>query len=164
MPELAVIVEQAPRFVQGWLDEATLDRLCAGYTSITGVRIASPSKRRLLAGAARGAGVHFLEWVRARFEQTGTERNLLADIRGGWRPVAVPTAQLAAQESGLPGHDPWCGCSIDRLLPGLLYCEGHRPAFDGRSRVRYDRRRSNPDAARFFAATEPRVSAPGSGS
>jgi hypothetical protein len=47
-----------------------------------------------------------------------------------------------------------CGCDEADLLPGLIYCATHRPPFDPNSHRRYDRRSSNPAAARFLSAAD----------
>jgi hypothetical protein len=62
--------------------------------------------------------------------------------------VLVKEKRHDAVDTG-PGD---CGCDEADLLPGLIYCAAHCPPFDPTSRRRYDRRPSNPDAARFFAA------------
>lgn len=46
----------------------------------------------------------------------------------------------------------WCGCPEAHLRPNVLYCEVHRPRFGSAPKLRYDRRISNPAAARLFAA------------
>jgi hypothetical protein len=46
----------------------------------------------------------------------------------------------------------WCGCPEEDLRPDILYCGVHRPRFGSAPKLRYDRRESNPAAARFAAA------------
>ena len=46
----------------------------------------------------------------------------------------------------------WCGCPEAYLELGLLYCADHRPELGEHPKWRWDRRRSNPQAAEFYAA------------
>ncbi|HEY8868271.1 MAG TPA: hypothetical protein VIM30_02640 [Candidatus Limnocylindrales bacterium] len=173
-------ISGAPRFIEEAVSEVELDRICAEYTAITGVRFTSTRKRNLVAAAYRSLGPEFLPSVKDRFAETGTETNLLADLRTGLsasvaaRDPNQPTTssahghpglsalrrtpEIASRQvgAGVTGAEPrsQCRCAEMDLLPGLIYCAAHRPPFDGRSRRRYDRRRSNPDAARFFTDEE----------
>ena len=78
----------------------------------------------------------------------------------GQRPVAPVAEPVGAPAPGASGAEPseglivGCACGVALLLPGLIYCEAHRLPFNGRETRRYDRRRSNPDAARFFDDAE----------
>ena len=81
--ELRDRVATAPRFQEARLPEDELDRMCAGYEAITGVRITTPKKRAFVAAASRTLGSAFLAAVKDRFAETGTETNLLADLRSG---------------------------------------------------------------------------------
>jgi hypothetical protein len=176
--ELAARILAAPSFVADRVPGDELDQMCAGYEAITGVRITTQKKRAFVAAVYRTLGSHFLRAVKDRFSETGTETNLLADLRSG--RVADTRAVEAELNSALSTEDRqdpdaprrapvspdpkeadateetpcWgdCGCAEADLLPGLIFCAAHRPPFDPTSRRRYDRRPSNPDAARFFAA------------
>jgi hypothetical protein len=175
--ELTARISAAPSFVADRVPGGELDQMCAGYEAITGVRITTEKKRAFVAAVYRTLGSHFLTAVKDRFSETGTETNLLADLRSGrvanTRAVdaelnSAPSAEDrqereaprraalspdpkkadAAEETTRRGD---CGCA---LLPGLIFCAAHCPRFDPTSRRRYDRRPSNPDAARFFAAVD----------
>jgi hypothetical protein len=178
--ELTARISAAPPFVADRVSDDELDRMCAGYEAITGVRITTQKKRAFVAAAYRSLGSHFLTAVRDRFSESGTETNLLADLRFGrvanTRSVdsVISSAPSAAdrQEREAPRRAPHspeprktdaadettrradCGCDEADLLPGLIYCAAHCPPFDPTSRCRYDRRPSNPDAARFFAVAD----------
>jgi hypothetical protein len=178
--ELETVIEQAPRFRAKWLTDEELDRVCAQYTAITGARVASPAKRRMVAAACRTVGADFLAVVEAQFQRTDTETNLLVDLRGG-RTVGPPRATLTAnldlktkpdrpaavraedKSAGIarPAGSLDCGCDESLLRPGLIYCARHHPRFDPTSKRRHDRRRSNPDAARFFGDEPPPPGAAG---
>jgi hypothetical protein len=176
--ELEQVIAQAPRFRRKWLTDEELDQVCARYTAITGVRVASAAKRRMVATACRTVGPDFLAVVEAHFRRTGTEVNLLAELRGGHelrpgsptsttptdlpatspRPAAIRPAGRSAGVAGRPGSLD-CGCDESVLLPGLIYCTAHQPPFEPTSALRHDRRRSNPGAARFFADERPDLAA-----
>ena len=178
--ELTARISAAPSFVADRVPGGELDQMCAGYEAITGVRITTQKKRAFVAAVYRTLGSHFLTAVKDRFSETGTETNLLADLRSGrvanTRAVdaelnSAPSAEDrqereaprraalspdpkkadAAEETTRRGD---CGCAEAVLLPGLIFCAAHCPRFDPTSRRRYDRRPSNPDAARFFAAVD----------
>jgi len=146
----------------------------------TSVRITTQKKRAFVAAAYRTLGSHFLTAVKDRFSETGTETNLLADLRFGRvantrsvdavlssAPSAADRQEREAPRCAPHSADPKkadgaeettyradCGCAEAGLLIGLIYCAAHCPPFDPTSRRRYDRRLSNPDAARFFAAAD----------
>lgn len=176
--ELAARISAAPSFVADRVPGDELDQMCAGYEAITGVRITTHRKRAFVAAVYRTLGSHFLRAVNDRFSETGTETNLLADLRSGRvastravdtelnsapstegredreaprRARPDPKKADATEETTRRGD---CGCAEADLLPGLIFCAAHRPPFDPTSRRRYDRRPSNPDAARFFAAID----------
>ena len=176
--ELTARISAAPSFVADRVQGDELDQMCAGYEAITGVRITTQKKRAFVAAVYRTLGSDFLRSVKDRFSETGTETNLLADLRSGrvadTRAVDTelnsgPAAE-DRQEPEAPRRAPLsldpkeadeteetqcrgdCGCAEADLLAGLIFCATHRPLFDPTSRRRYDRRPSNPDAARFFAA------------
>jgi len=48
----------------------------------------------------------------------------------------------------------WCGCPEEDLRPDVLHCAAHAPEYRSVPKRRYDRRRSNPDAAGFFSSRE----------
>ena len=178
--ELTARISAAPSFVADRVPGDELDQMCAGYEAITGVRITTQKKRAFVAAVYRTLGSHFLTAVKDRFSETGTETNLLADLRSGrvanTRAVdaelnSAPSAE-DRQDREAPRRAPLspdrkkadvaeettrrgdCGCAEAVLLPGLIFCAAHCPRFDPTSRRRYDRRPSNPDAARFFAAVD----------
>jgi hypothetical protein len=123
--------------------------IAAVNTAITGAPTDRARKRNLIAAAYRTVGPDFFEVVKARFAETRTETNLLLDLRSGWRPGRSGVQDQGKQEgSGRMPAD--CGCPDPALLPGLIHCQRHRPRYDPTSTRRYDRRASNPDAARFF--------------
>ncbi len=178
--ELETVIEQAPPFRRDWLTEEELDRVCAQYTAITCARVSTPAKRRMVAAACRTVGPEFLAVVEGEFRRTGTETNLLADLRGGRvggpgsatsaahsdpktepdRPAAIqPKTKSSA--TARPSVSLDCGCAALLLLPDLIYCAWHRPTFDPTSNRRHDRRRSNPDAARFVGVEPPPPGAAG---
>jgi hypothetical protein len=178
--ELAAEVARAPSFKEDWVPEAELERICAGYEAITGVRVATRKKRAFVAAAYRTLGSQFLPAVKHRFSETGTETNLLVDLRGRRAAYATSvgtelhSAPRAAdrQERAAPERAPLsldsreahtaeatsrgaaCGCAVSDLRPGLIYCAAHRPPFDPISRRRYDRCPSNPEAAGLFSVAE----------
>ena len=143
----------------------TLEHLIRGYTDITSDTVATVRKRNLVAACYRVHGEDFLVLVEELFRVGGTATNLLGEIRcmaprlEVRRPVP-PLAEPATPAARAPGAKPsedlalGCGCCVAMLLPGLIYCEAHRPPFNGRETRRYDRPRSNPDAARFFDDVE----------
>jgi hypothetical protein len=108
--------------------------------------------RNLIAACYRVHGENFLVRVARRFERTGTTLNLLGLIRCEV-PADERTAEPAPRLALLP---PVSDPDLDDLdlLPGLTYGSVSRPPFDPTSSRRYDRRRSNPDAARFFKDEE----------
>jgi hypothetical protein len=73
---------------------------------------------------------------------------------GGQRGASGVSGQLRPNgPSSVDTDSAWCGCPEAELRPGLLYCAAHRPEFGSAPKHRYDRRPSNPAAARFFAPT-----------
>jgi hypothetical protein len=136
--------------------------------NISGQRIRSVYQRDLLAACYRVHGADVVPYIAEEFRVQGTTQNLLGIIRcappremGIARPLADnevkprtdPDAVAGVRDTafeGASGHD-GPPCPIERCLPNLIYCDDHRLAFDPASRRRYDRRASNPDAARYFA-------------
>jgi hypothetical protein len=129
--------------------------------------------RRELAACYRTVGASFLDLVRRRIEEAGTDTNLLDDIRYGVWPQDKPDAEAIVSALGQPRLDPEaivpgigpldngrnqprgiCGCPANELLPGLMYCAEHRPRFGSNPRRRYDRRASNPIAGELFSEPE----------
>lgn len=174
-PESEANIASAPRFSQPAPPREQLNALVAGYARITGDLVRGPAKRNLIAACYRVHGEDFLSLVAELFRATGTATNLLGEIRcmsprvrsAAVTAISTPsTFTTSGTQTGEPrrvGGLPQradkvldCGCPVDGLLPGLIYCADHRLAFDGRDRRRHDRRPSNPEAARFFAADPPR--------
>lgn len=171
-------VAQAPDMAFDRIDGAELDELCRAYTAITGDPVSTHGKKRLVAACHRMHGPDTLAVIEHIFRETGTATNLLGLVRTARpsmaaRPIAAPTADQQAPSPGPSGHMPasaplprfvpitidiatWdgCRCPLDRLLPDLIYCPDHRPAFGATGETRHDRRPSNPRAARFFAGDQ----------
>jgi hypothetical protein len=62
------------------------------------------------------------------------------------RTTVAPSPSMgSAGHRGLSVDHQGMTCPAGQSEPGLIYCPAHRPPFDGRSSVRYDRRPSNPD-------------------
>ncbi len=142
--EVQARVEAAPDFVAGWIAGPELDQLVAGYEAITGVRVRSFRKRDLIAATSRTWGPLFLDALQRRLAESGTETNLLADLRSG-----PPRSAVSVRHIHPEAH--WsCPCAEESLLTDVIYCAAHRPLFDPTSKRRYDRHPSNPAAARFF--------------
>jgi len=120
-----------------------LDELVRGYEQITGDLVRSATKRNLIATCYRLHGDYFLQLIRETFERTGTVINLLGELRAPRHLGDTPSAKSASA---------WCGCSDESLRPDVLYCDAHRPKYGSSPKLRYDRRPSNPAAARFFGA------------
>jgi hypothetical protein len=169
----------APLFRFGPPSAAFLDELVLQYQAITGDRIRPRGKRNLLAACYRLHGADLIPYVADGFAVLGTAQNLLGLIRcappreSGDEPVlanaevgrapaplrtAQPTVESLAGSGSLPrglGVDhSGLPCPAEHCLPGLIYCEGHRPRFDPTSKRRYDRRPSNGNAAGYFGGKE----------
>lgn len=151
-----------------------LDALVEGYTAITRDSVRVWGKRNLIATCYRVHGDDVLKLIAERFRATRTITNLLGDIRcmprrrpgiavasAGVAPSpasatpVVPTRQLERtvdRAEQMAREQLHCGSPTERLLVDLVYCRDHEPVFDGRDERRHDRRPSNPEAARFFAA------------
>jgi hypothetical protein len=65
----------------GPVGEQELTRLCEGYTRITGDRVGTPGKRKLVAACYRVHGDDFLQLVAQQFAASGTATNLLGVLR-----------------------------------------------------------------------------------
>lgn len=180
----------APPFGYPAPSRAQSDVLIRGYSRITRDPVTSQAKRNLLEAAYRVHGTDFLAVVAATFRTSGTALDLLLDVRcleprrqSGANGHAAATDQDFNRRNGAtdvvgghgrlaspiransqPGRAPLtgdCGCPMEQLLEGLIYCAGHRPHFDGRSDTRYDRNPSNPAAARFAESSlQPPQAAP----
>jgi hypothetical protein len=81
----------------------------------------------------------------------------------GWAPypfddgdgdTGEPVLDLIAPPNQMHAESTWCGCPEADLRPDLLYCASHRPTFGAHPKWRWDRRRSNPQAAEFYAQQE----------
>lgn len=159
-------VSDAPKFRFSPPSAAVLDELVEEYQRITGDQIRTQKKRNLLAACYRVHGADVILFIADVFAVQETAQNLLGIIRFapqgetgdqpltgddvGGRTDAQPVSfVLAGDLAQAPDHD-GPPCSIERCLPNLIYCEHHSPPFDPTSRRRYDRRPSNPDAARYF--------------
>lgn len=70
-----------PRLAHGKPSNRTLDKLCAGYTAITGDPVFSEAKRNLVAVTYRVHGTNFLPLVQRYFDAAGHCINLLGDLR-----------------------------------------------------------------------------------
>jgi hypothetical protein len=134
----------APKF--GFLSppRPLLDALIAEYEALTGDPVRTLAKRNLLAACYRVHGPDTTAFIADEFARRGTVANLLGIVR-----TALPRSGAVAELA--PGDHAAPPCPADECLPHFIYCTGHRPAFDGSSGRRYDRRRSNPDAAVYFA-------------
>ena len=154
--------------------EAELGRLVQQYENITGDRITSrrPNKRNLVAACYRVHGADVIPYIADVFAVRGTAQNLLGLIRSSVpRPTgAVPgpvddearstradsgersSPAIAAVSSGIVDrtndHD-GPPCPIEHCRPNLIYCDQHY-RFGSHPKRRYDRRPSNPEAARYF--------------
>jgi hypothetical protein len=146
----------APLYVYAAPTTTLLNALAADYTRLTGEAVRGWRRRNLIASAYRVHGPDFRAFVADRFRETGTTTNLLWDVRCS-RPRLQSAVGTAIATHGVPSPPLGptaldCGCPVDRLIIGLVYCVGHRPMFDARDCRRHDRRASNPEAARFFPA------------
>lgn len=157
--EFQAHLASAPRFFHDAPTRDRLDALEAWYTRLTGEPGGRAGRRNLLAAGHRVHGPDYEAFVADRFHETGTTTNLLGEVR-----CASPrTSRLAAPSSMPSVASSWrvdrvaldCGCPVGRLLPLLVYCEGHRPPFDPTDAWRHDRRSSNPEAVRFFSREAP---------
>lgn len=137
-----------PAFAYARPTEAALDDLVAGYEHITGDLVRRTAKRNLIAATYRIHGDEFLPLVQRRFVATGTATNLLGELRS--LPPSTTTSPV--EDASVEVLDDMEHATADPAdsLPGLIYPAENRPAFDPTSNRRYDRRRSNPDAAGFF--------------
>jgi hypothetical protein len=172
-----------PEFTHPSPDRPLLDELVRGYEQITGTSVRRPGQRNLIAACYRVHGDDFLRLVREWFERNGTTVNLLGELRVlpqrlqdllhdddeprvvvghlSRQPLPLPAQSGADQPSQADSESAWCGCPEEDLRPDLLYCTFHRPVYQSAPTRRYDRRSSNPDAARFFAtAGQPESSRP----
>jgi hypothetical protein len=161
-------VSEAPEFRWDPPSDAVLDYLALAYLNISGQRIRSVPQRDLLAACYRVHGDDVLPYIADEVRVQGTTQNLLGIIRcavpremrfarpladndvGGYADADAVSVVVEGASGRSPDHDGQ-PCPIERCLPNLVYCEDDRPAFDPASRRRFDRRPSNPDAARFFA-------------
>jgi hypothetical protein len=185
--EIQARIAEAPTFRFDRPPADLLEGLVQQYQIVTGDQIATrrPNKRNLLAACYRVHGADVIPYIADEFAVRGTAQNLLGIIRSSPprgtedvpppldhigtgtdpshvdRTSAQPVAPVLDRASGGPTDHDGPPCPIERCLPGLIYCECHRPVFDPRSRRRYDRRRSNPDAARYFGD---QIDSSGSGS
>jgi hypothetical protein len=170
--ELDARIAAAPPFSFGPPTPERLEALVAGYVRLTGDPVGRSAKRNFLAACFRMHGEDTLGVIAERYRVTGTITNLLGAVRCLPRrtrpttnaaPGAAPLSPIAIQVVSAPRRVPAmdrtvllaqapfdCGCPLERLLPDLVYCRDHVPAFDGRDERRHDRRASNPEAARFF--------------
>jgi hypothetical protein len=132
-----------------------LDDLVRGYEQLTGDLVRTQRKRNLIATCHRVHGDEFLPLVRETFVRTGTATNLLGELRGlSPRSHAQDVVPDSATEvtSQADTDSAWCGCPEEALSPELLYCSSHY-RYGYASKLRLDRRPSNPGAALFFAVT-----------
>lgn len=161
-------VRQAPRFSTDWVPDVIVDALATAYREITGARSVSRGQRNMLAACHRVHGDDTVALLRDMFRSRGTTTNLLLDVRtaarrtDGQSPAAAPfhrppdvrampaahappqaprpTGSVADPQVGSTADRSGCGCPIERLLDGLVYCAEHAPAFRLGSDARYDRR------------------------
>ena len=153
--EMRTRMASAPSFVHPSPDESLLGELVAGYEHITGDAVRRPRKRNLVAACYRVHGDEFLPLVARRFASTGTATNLLGDIR------CLPLMEPAKEADDPPrGAIAATLAPPPDLAPGLTYPADAPPRFDPTSKRRYDRRRSNPDAAAFFSDDDLGVPSP----
>jgi hypothetical protein len=154
--EMAERIKGAPRFVEGRVSEDRLDAIVEAYGEITAVTTRSRAKRNLIAACYRIHVDTFLDLVRKRMNETGTETNLLAYLRSLPAIQVAPDERPVARASsvagppmgpprGAPPESAGAGSPGEDLLPGLTYGAHDRPPFDPTSKRRYDRRPSNPD-------------------
>jgi hypothetical protein len=162
-----------PEFLHPGPSPSDLEGLVRTYEHITGDTVRRHAQRNLIAACYRVHGDEFPALVAEEFERTHTATNLLGELRvlpprERGQVTTDPPDSTANHESppptegAVPAHpyqanpdSAWCGCPEEDLVPGLLYCAGHRPVFGSAPTRRYDRRESNPAAAYFFAFTSP---------
>jgi len=90
---------------------------------------------------------------------TETDAEGWSDLRerdpGTFEPDEMASDEGQSDEPYRPSQadtqSAWCGCPVEDLRPDVLYCVAHRPGYLSVPRRRYDRRESNPAAARYFA-------------
>jgi len=92
------------------------------------------------------------------FNELGTATNLLGIIRrtppaGSCSASEVPPGPGLAEADPVHVYRPGT-IAVEEHLPGVIYGEHNRPAFDPTSKQRYDLHPSNPDAAAFFTDQE----------
>jgi len=103
-----------------------------------------PKKRHFIAACYRVHGEEFLPLVERLFMAKGSITNLLGEIRR-----LVPTPTRTTELEGSPPPLPSVTHASSEPLPRVIYSDADRVPFDPASTRRYDRRRSNPDAAGF---------------
>ena len=165
--ELAARIGTSSRFRFDSPSADVLDRLVQHYRTVTGENVHRSKQRNLLATCYRVHGEDVFAYISDQFAVHGTANNLLGIIRSepprepgddasraggddalrsGERPasqVRRPVA-LGVDHEGPP-------CPLELCWPEVIFCYTHFPAFDPHSHRRYDRHRSNPDAAIYFA-------------
>lgn len=146
--EIKARIAEGPAFRHPRPEEPLLSELVRRYEEISGDRVIRQGKRTWVALCYRVHGDRCLARIATRFAETGTYVNLLAEVR--FQEPHDPDPPRAVEVSAL---DPDVVTEPD-LVPGLIYGRHNEPAFDPTSTRRYDRRRSNPDAARFFEDEE----------
>jgi hypothetical protein len=139
-------IAAAPSFSYPPPSDLELAALVEGYVRITGEPVRRGGQRNLIATGYRVHGLDYLTLLEETYRATGTT-NLLGEVRC---TPPRPNVQIQSETTASLRHALDCGCRLEALLLGLVYCADHRPPFNGDDRRRHDRRPSNPEAARFF--------------
>ena len=135
------------------LDSAALDAAVAGYVRIVGKPVRRQAQRNYLAATARIHGPRFLEFVGLMFERTGSDTNLLGDLRKhsseeldrllGLVAPSEPVGPEPPTPTAPPGGATVVARPASRTTP-----------FDSRSARRYDRPAEVDPPATLFSPEE----------
>lgn len=148
--QLANRVAESPEFVYDSPSPEHLTELVRAYERITRDPVRSLRKRNLIASAYRVRGPSLLDFIANGFAAQGSATNLLGLARTTTARFDRPAHRSTARSTPAPIRDSSTGvqdhdglpCPDGLCLPSVIYCAHHCPPFDGKSRRRYDRRRT----------------------